>query len=78
MSWMEQINQATAVWRGVEAYAHERIAELTQVCIAVGSSDSEIRAAQAGIQELQRLLGVPKRIDLHAQQRGATDRSKGY
>lgn len=78
MSWMEQINPATAVWRGVQAYAAERIAELTTVCTTVRSSDAEIRAAQAAIQELQALLALPGRIALQAQQRGTIDRSKGY
>lgn len=78
MSWMEQINPTTAVWRGVEAYARERITELTRVCTAVKSTDQEIRTAQAGIQEMEMLLGLPQRIELQAQQRGATDRSKGY
>ena len=32
MSWQESINPTTAVWRGVEAYAAERIQELTDVC----------------------------------------------
>lgn len=78
MSWMEQINPATAVWRSVEAYAAERMAELATVCTSVRSSDTEIRAAQAAIQELQALLALPGRIALQAQQRGTTDRSKGY
>jgi hypothetical protein len=78
MSWMEQINPATAVWRGVQAYAAERIAELTAVCTTARSTDVEIRAAQAAIQELGALLALPARITLQAQQRGTTDRSKGY
>ena len=78
MSWTEQINPVTAVWRGVQDYAGERIAELTIVCTTVRSSDAEIRCAQAAIQELQALLALPQRIALQAQQRGTTDRSKGY
>ncbi len=78
MTWETQINPATAVWRGVEAYAGERIAELTRVCTAARSSDAEIRGAQAAIGELQALLALPQRITLQAQQRGTTDRSKGY
>ena len=77
MSWAEQINPATAVWRGVEEYARERITELTQVCIAVASTEHQIRVAQAGIQEMEILLGLPNRIALQAQQRGTTDRSQG-
>jgi hypothetical protein len=78
MSWMEQINPATAVWRGVEAYAAERIAELTTVCTTARSTDTEIRAAQAGIQEMNALLAIPARLKLRAEQVGTTDRSKGY
>jgi hypothetical protein len=78
MSWAEQINPATAVWRGVQAYAAERVAELTRTCVAVASTESEIRCAQAAIQELQALLALPNRMALQAQQRGATDRTKGY
>lgn len=78
MSWMEQINPQTAVWRGVEAYAAERITELTAVCIAVNSTEAQIRTAQAGIQEMQALLALPKRMALVAQQSSGTDRTKGY
>lgn len=78
MSWMEQINPTTAVWRGVEAYAAERIAELTTVCTTLRSTDAEIRAAQAGIHEMNALLAIPGRLKLRAEQAGQTDRSKGY
>lgn len=78
MSWETQINPATAVWHGVEGYARERIAELTTVCIATTSTDSQIRVAQAGIQEMNALLGIPDRLKLRAEQRGNKDRSKGY
>lgn len=78
MSWMEQINPATAVWHGVEAYAEERIAELTVVCIATTATEQEIRVAQAGIQEMNALLAIPGRLKLRAEQAGNTDRTKGY
>ena len=78
MSWMEQINTATAVWRGVVSYAEERISELTAVCTSPKSSDSEIRQAQAGIAEMQALLSVPDRLRLHSQQGAAPKRTHGY
>lgn len=77
MSWMEHINPATTVWRGVEAYAAERIAELTVVCVSSGSSDQEIRQAQAGIEELRRLVGLPARI-LATSQQSARSARTGY
>ena len=77
MSWMEQINPTSGVWHGVEAYATERIAELTQVCVSSDSSDQEIRSAQAGIEELRCLLAVPSRIQATAQQRAQPSRT-GY
>lgn len=77
MSWMEQINSGTAVWRGVEAYANERIAELTQVCVSTASTDHQIRCAQAGIEELRNLLAIPGRIQATAQQRAQPSRT-GY
>lgn len=78
MSWMEQINPATTVWRGVEVYAGERIAELTAVCVSTGSSDQEIRRAQAGIAELRVLISVPDRIRLTHQQGRKNTQNKGY
>jgi hypothetical protein len=58
MSWKTLI-QPGPVWTGVSAYADARIAELTAVCVNPRSADAEIRAAQAGIEELQRLQGLP-------------------
>lgn len=77
MSWMDQINAGTAVWRGVEAYANERIAELTQVCVSTASTDQQIRCAQAGIEELRNLLAIPTRIQAAAQHRAQPSRT-GY
>lgn len=77
MSWMEQINASTAVWHGVEAYAAERIQELTQVCVSPAASEQEIRQAQAGIAEMRHLLAVPGRIQAAAQQRSQPTRT-GY
>lgn len=78
MSWMEQIRADTGVWRGIEDYTKERIADLTAVCISLASTDADVRAAQARIEELQRLLSVPQMIKLTATQRHAADQSRGY
>lgn len=78
MSWMEQIRTDSGVWRGVEDYAQERIADMTAVCISLASTDAEVRAAQARIEELQRLLSVPQMIKSTATQRHAADQSRGY
>lgn len=78
MSWQDLINPQTAVWRGVEAYAQERIGQLTTVCINPRSSDAEIRQAQAAMTEMYGLLALPERIKMQAQQRSGTDRTQGY
>lgn len=78
MSWMEQIRADTGVWRGIEDYTKERIADQTAVCISLASTDADVRAAQARIEELQRLLSVPQMIKLTATQRHAADQSRGY
>jgi len=78
MSWQEQIKPDSGIWHGVRGYAQERIAGLTLVCCSPDATDQEIRAAQAAIQELQRLLSLPMIIQASTQQRQAVDRTKGY
>ena len=78
MSWKELIAPSTQVWAGVLEYAHERIHDLTTVCISAESTEAQIRAAQAGITELERLIGVPKMIAVEAQLRGAKGSRKEY
>jgi hypothetical protein len=78
MSWMEQIKPDSGIWRGVEEYANKRIAEMTSVCVSLNSSDTDVRQAQARIDELQRLLSVPSMIKATASQRQANDQTKGY
>ncbi len=78
MSWQESINPTTAVWRGVEAYAAERIQELTDVCVSVESSESAIRQAQAGIAEMRVLLALPNRLMLTNQQGRKSSQNRGY
>ena len=78
MSWQDLINPQTAVWRGVEAYAQERIGQLTTVCINPRSSDSEIRQAQAGIEELRRLQAVPDMLRAKSQLMSQSGQRTGY
>lgn len=66
------------VWRGVEGYAHSRISELTKICTNLGAGEPEIRAAQAGIQELERLLALPVKTSATAQAVASQHRKKGY
>lgn len=78
MSWQEQIKSDTSVWHGVIDYLQERIGDLTEVCCAQDASDKEVRAAQAGIAELQRLLSLPQMIASTVAQRSQADKSRGY
>ena len=78
MSWMDQIRADSGIWHGIEDYTKERIDDLTAVCISLASTDAEVRAAQARIEELQRLLSVPQMIQSTATQRHAADQSRGY
>ena len=76
MSWKELIQPNTGVWHGIELYVTERVTELTQVCITAESSEADIRQAQAGIVELQRLVALPQIIGAEAQIRGQRTRKE--
>jgi hypothetical protein len=76
--WQEQINAESSVWRGLQGYIEQRKSELTSICLSLKSSDAEIRAAQAGVEELNRVLSVPDMIKATTQMRGHTDRKNGY
>lgn len=78
MSWQETINKDTAVWRGVVEYAQERMGELTALCVAPESTETQIRQAQSGILELQRLLALPQQISAGAQLRAQATARKEY
>ena len=78
MSWRELIAPSTSVWAGVVGYAQDRIASLTEVCLSPSSSNEDIRAAQASIGELHRLVGLPKQIAAEAQLRASTGTRKDY
>ena len=77
-SWMSSIGPDTPTWGGLSAYIEQRKEALTGVCLSKSSSEPEIRAAQAGIEELNRILALPDAIKASAQVRGQTNRSKGY
>jgi hypothetical protein len=78
MSWQEQLNTSNQSWRAVVDYARERIAELTTICISTESTDSQIRQAQAGVLELQRLISLPDILAATAQIRGQMTGRKEY
>lgn len=69
MSWKHSINKDTAVWRALTEYVDERIKDLTAVCVAIESTETQIRQAQAAIVELQLLVALPKTIAAEAQMR---------
>ncbi len=62
MSSWKALIQPGPVWTGVVDYADTRITELTAVCVNKGSSEAEIRSAQAGIEEMLRLKGLPDSV----------------
>ena len=78
MAWQEQIKQDSPVWHGVIDYLQERIGDLTTVCCSQEATDKEVRAAQAGIAELQRMVSLPRMIAASVSQRSTTDRRQGY
>lgn len=78
MTWKATLHTDNAVWRGVEDYARERITDLTGTCTALESTDAQIRQAQAGILELQRLIAVPQLLSAEAQMRGQMSSRKEY
>lgn len=78
MSWKDQIQAGNTVWHGIEGYVAERVAEMTNVCVAPESSDADIRRAQASIIELNRLLSLPDLIRAEAQIRGQMTKRKEY
>jgi hypothetical protein len=76
--WERLIEPKASVWTGVTMYCDERIAALTEVCISPGSTDLEIRNAQAAIEELRLLKGVPNVIQTKAKTAGGRTKRQGY
>lgn len=76
--WKALINPKSPVWSGVERYADSRIAELAMVCRDLKASEADIRAAQAGIAELERLKAVPDQLAASAAQKTAPTTRRGY
>lgn len=75
MSWRELIPSGSG-WVGIAGYCDERIAELTAVCVDMKAPDADIRAAQAGIDEMRRLKALPATLQTSATQRGAARRKE--
>lgn len=59
-----QIMNGGATTSAFEDYAHDRISELTRICINTEASLEQIRVAQAGIQELELIVGLRERLKL--------------
>lgn len=78
MNWMDSIRADSGIWGGVTGYAEHRISELTAVCVAAESTDMAIRQAQAGIDELRRLIALPTRLTATAQQMARHKQTTGY
>lgn len=76
--WQETLKSDNATWRAVAEYAQERITELTGACCSLSSSDADIRASQAGIEELRRLLAAPQRLAAISQQMARPKQTNGY
>lgn len=77
-SWKLLLSNDSTMWRGIEAYCDERIADLTALCIAPESSDAEIRQAQASILELQKIKSLPASIAAEVQVRQSFSGRKEY
>lgn len=77
-SWKLLLSNDSTMWRGIEAYCDERIADLTALCIAPESADTEIRQAQASILELQRIKSLPATLAADVQVRQAIGARKEY
>jgi hypothetical protein len=60
--WKTKIVAGGATVRAYADYAAERIAFHTKVCTARAASDADIRASQAAIEELQRLVSLPETL----------------
>ena len=78
MSWKASLTTENATWRAVVEYADERIAELTATCTAVESTDIQIRQAQAGVLEMQRLKSIPSMLVAESQIRASMGARKEY
>lgn len=68
MSWQTVIagSGSSATWLAVCQYADERIAALTRTCLSEMATVEQIRSAQAGIAELQRLRDLPASLQQDA------------
>lgn len=67
MSWKERIASGGATWDAVVEWARERIANHEKVCRSRMAPEPDIRAAQAAIEELERLCDLPRKLKMEAQ-----------
>ena len=61
MSAILPIDTTLHDWRLVKLYCEARIEELTEQCIATGSTDLQRLVAAHRIEELRELIGAPQR-----------------
>jgi hypothetical protein len=54
------VDRTSNAWRLVVRYASERIAELTEECVSLTTSDEQRRVCAARIDELRSLIQAPE------------------
>lgn len=67
----------TVTWTHVTNKISERMKELGATCLSRESSVDDIRAAQAGIDELNRLLTLPETLQNTAVQKSRSTGTRG-
>lgn len=78
MNWREAVISNAGAWRAVCEYAQERVEMHTATCKSTASSDLAIRQSQAAIQELERLIDLPKTLANEAMARSGGVKRKEY
>lgn len=68
---------ANLPWSAVVEKVNDRIKELTATCCNTEASDKDIRAAQAGMDELKRLLTLPETMKNTATQKSRASGTRG-
>lgn len=67
----------SVTWTHVTNKIDERVKELTDTCLSLSASVDDIRAAQAGIDELKRLLTLPETLKNTAVQKSRSTGTRG-
>lgn len=69
MSWQDKLIHGGATWDALIAYVQERIAFHTKICVSRSAPEPDVRASQAAIEELQRLVTLPARLAMEMKSR---------